>query len=761
MSGARETLSKAVVLACVTQAHRHGRDCQVVAFSTERQVMESGIITADTYGIQRLLDFLSHSFGGGTDVTGALKFAILSLGDLENRDDLMSSADILLVTDGEIPDPPVPTSVMESLDRLKLKKGVEVHGLLVGKSESKPLARLCTCTHNFLANHFGLVATGNFGPMPESRNKPSRRMSTALFAAKQSLYDKDEAMRPGKSEKKGEKDRTEDKDDGSGENSSSGIFTSAMDASFPEMVERSVNMVREAAKGLVKENQWNSQDLQKERKEATSWQHHKRLSTAVARVEDGLVERAEDARLVVLAMIASEHILLLGSPGTAKSVLGLRLAELCDGLFFQRLLTRFTMPEELFGPLSLRSLEQDEYRRVTAGFLPTADVAFLDEIFKANSAILNTLLTILNERKFDNAGIRESCPIRCVVGASNELPENDELVALFDRFLIRKEVKPVSDDGVLKLLSMKNPGKCTHTENGINHSSNGTASIMNLDDIINSLSVTADNVVMDEEACELMRDMRTFLREKLNVEISDRRLVKTTRLLKIVAASDGRQKVDMIDFLITQHCFWNRPEQRVAIREWLWENLTPLDRDGGTSVGQLRFLLNNLRQEIVEVLRKTNGEIDTSQGARAQDIAVIDSLADETRRVIDIIQEQHAQLARHLTLVSSDDFTWVDRDDVKAMQQLLLPRGDALWPGIQQLYENAYALSLAISNSTLSPSNEVRLAVIEALWDDDADAERPFTEDELEISMREAKAKYNLETFRRWKRAKKKAEKEK
>jgi hypothetical protein len=308
---------------------------------------------------------------------------------------------------------------------------------------------------------------------------------------------------------------------------------------------------------------------------------------------------------------------------------------------------------------------------------------------------------------------------------------------------------------------MKNPGKCTHTENGINHSSNGTASIMNLDDIINSLSVTADNVVMDEEACELMRDMRTFLREKLNVEISDRRLVKTTRLLKIVAASDGRQKVDMIDFLITQHCFWNRPEQRVAIREWLWENLTPLDRDGGTSVGQLRFLLNNLRQEIVEVLRKTNGEIDPSQGARAQDIAVIDSLADETRRVIDIIQEQHAQLARHLTLVSSDDFTWVDRDDVKAMQQLLLPRGDALWPGIQQLYENAYALSLAISNGTLSPSNEVRLAVIEALWDDDADAERPFTEDELEISMREAKAKYNLETFRRWKRAKKKAEKEK
>ncbi|KAL3916867.1 MAG: hypothetical protein SGILL_004983, partial [Bacillariaceae sp.] len=123
MSAARETLSKAVVLSCVTQAHKQGRNCQVVAFSTKRQVMESGVITADTGGIQRLLSFLSHSFGGGTDVTGALKFAISSLDEMENCDDIMSGADILLVTDGEIPNPPVPETIMNSLDRLKLKKG--------------------------------------------------------------------------------------------------------------------------------------------------------------------------------------------------------------------------------------------------------------------------------------------------------------------------------------------------------------------------------------------------------------------------------------------------------------------------------------------------------------------------------------------------------------------------------------------------------------------------------------------------------------
>ena len=121
-------------------------------------------------------------------------------------------------------------------------------------------------------------------------------------------------------------------------------------------------------------------------------------------------------------MVSQEHILFIGPPGTSKSEIGRRLSQLCGGPFFQRLFTRFTTPEEIFGPLSLRALEADEYRRCIDGFLPMATVAFLDEIFKANSAILNTLLTILNERKFDNgAGSRVDCPLKCVIGASNEV----------------------------------------------------------------------------------------------------------------------------------------------------------------------------------------------------------------------------------------------------------------------------------------------------------------------------------------------------
>ena len=444
---------------------------------------------------------------------------------------------------------------------------------------------------------------------------------------------------------------------------------------------------------------------------------------------------------------------------TGKSVLGLRLAKLCDGTFFQRLLTRFTTPEELFGPLSLKSLENDEYRRVTSGFLPTADIAFLDEIFKANSAILNTLLTILNERKFDNGGSREPCPMRCVVGASNELPDSDELVALYDRFLIRKEVVPVTDEGVMELLSMSNPGESSCETN-----SNGDCEIPLVDDldgIIESLSLASDSILMDVDACELMRDMRAFLRENHDIEISDRRLVKAARLLKISAASDGRQKVDTLDFLLLQHCFWNEPSERVAIREWLWDNLTPSDRGTDVTSNQIRFLLDNLRKETLSVLRKTNGCIDDKVGAKPGDIAALNVFREESERIATIASQKLDALARHMELVrTSEDFTWIEPDDASAIQQLLLPRAELLWPQMKKVAEDAKALRMAISpENSLVLSNELRGDVIELLWEDGSTSERDFTEDELQISMREAKSKYDLETFRRWKRAKKKYDK--
>jgi len=161
----------------------------------------------------------------------------------------------------------------------------------------------------------------------------------------------------------------------------------------------------------------------------------------------GLIEREQHCSLMLLSLLCGEHSLLLGPPGVAKSQLCARITSLIskDEKMFQRLLTKFTLPEELFGPLSIQDLKLDRHHRITSGYLPEARVAFLDEIFKANSAILNSMLTILNERKFDNGTSRKDIPLLIAVAASNEYPANTgELQALYDRFLFRMWVDPVT-----------------------------------------------------------------------------------------------------------------------------------------------------------------------------------------------------------------------------------------------------------------------------------------------------------------------------
>src|SRR6185369_5017235 len=178
-----------------------------------------------------------------------------------------------------------------------------------------------------------------------------------------------------------------------------------------------------------------------------------RLAAMLDALETGLVERRLAVRLSLLAALAGEHTLLVGPPGTAKSALARRLhLAFAEARYFERLLTRFSVPEELFGPLSIRALEEDRYERHTAGFLPDAAIAFIDEVFKANSAILNALLTLLNEREFDNGAGRQRCPLISAIGATNEVPEDEVAEAFFDRFLTRIPVAPVSPAAFTALL---------------------------------------------------------------------------------------------------------------------------------------------------------------------------------------------------------------------------------------------------------------------------------------------------------------------
>ena len=277
---------------------------------------------------------------------------------------------------------------------------------------------------------------------------------------------------------------------------------------------------------------------------------------------EGLVERDEPVRLALLAVLAGEHVLLLGDPGTAKSMVARRLHHaFASGGYFERLLTRFTVPEELFGPLSIQGLEQDRYERVVAGYLPSATVAFLDEVFKANSAILNALLTLLNERLFDNGTRRMVTPLAAVVGASNELPKGEDLSALYDRFLIRLQVAPVSKEGFRALLKLR----------GATEPSIAEGLALSPADL-EAVRVGAERVDVPGDVEALLADLREWCAaEKLRV--SDRRWRKVVKLLQVAAFTNGRTAVSIWDLWLLQHCVWDKPEDRAKVFEWYSERV--------------------------------------------------------------------------------------------------------------------------------------------------------------------------------------------
>jgi len=282
----------------------------------------------------------------------------------------------------------------------------------------------------------------------------------------------------------------------------------------------------------------------------------------------GIHERDQALSLGLLALLAGESLFLLGPPGTAKSLVARRLkAALSGARAFEYLMGRFSTPEEIFGPLSIAGLrDRDVFERRTAGYLPEADIAFLDEVWRASPPIQNTLLTILNEKRFRNGDHEVKVPLKLLVAASNRAPAGEENAeAFWDRFVVRLEVGPLAtEEGFRGLV----------TETSDLYRPRIPAADALKPEEWEALQVGIDLVEVGDEVVGALATLRKALAEDPNpVTVSDRRWKKAARLLRACAVAHGRAYVDGQDLGILEHVLWDRPDQRPRIASLLVRTL--------------------------------------------------------------------------------------------------------------------------------------------------------------------------------------------
>src|SRR5581483_4137901 len=338
------------------------------------------------------------------------------------------------------------------------------------------------------------------------------------------------------------------------------------------------------------------------------------------------LERSDLIDGALAALLSSHHLLIIGPPGTAKSMLADELCRRIEGAnYFQWLPTRFTTPEDIFGAVSLKALEQDDYRRVTAAKLPEAHIAFLEEIFKANSSILNAILTLINERLFHNGKERVQVPLLTLFGASNELPEEEELTALYDRFLLRFVVGYIAEDfRFLRMLeSQKTPERTSLTLPELNE-----------------LQRQVRDVALPSHVFRSIADIRRELNKK-NIQASDRRYRQSLALLPACAFLEGETAVYEKHLCFLEHVLWRDPAEQEQVR------------------ATIRELLLGYEEEITELLYESREIRDSAlQSGRTSDerARALIELHTKLRNIltkVDQIMEKAQRMGRPLERVQT------------------------------------------------------------------------------------------------------------
>lgn len=297
-----------------------------------------------------------------------------------------------------------------------------------------------------------------------------------------------------------------------------------------------------------------------------------RLRTLLAQLSAGIVAREPALKIALLTLLAGENIVLIGPPGTGKSMVSRRVADALgagDGAYFEYLLTKFSTPEEIFGPLSLAALKNDRFERRTEGYLPSVRVAFLDEIFKASSSILNALLTILNERIYHNGPRADKVPLRALIAASNELPTGQsELAALYDRFLVRHFVGYVDKGERRNLFNAITTAATTSASQAIEPLT--AAELTAIDTAARAVTLPAPIV---QALTDIWAAHEATFSENRDEHLSDRRMTKVLHLLRVSAATNGRSEVDLSDLMLLHHCLWNHDANREAVHKLITDTL--------------------------------------------------------------------------------------------------------------------------------------------------------------------------------------------
>lgn len=290
-----------------------------------------------------------------------------------------------------------------------------------------------------------------------------------------------------------------------------------------------------------------------------------RLGRILSRLDRSFLERQGVTRGALLGLLAGQHVLLLGPPGTAKSLLARSLCGVfADARYFEYLLSRFTQPDELFGPVSIPGLKDEDYRRLTDGFLPSAEVGFLDEIFKANSAILNALLTLMNERVFHHGRHRDGAPLIALIGASNEIPDAESgLDALYDRFLVRLMAPPLREaspflqvvTGELERFSLDDSDRIALGE-------------------LRAWRAASARVRATPEAKRALVEIWRGA-AAAELQVSDRRWRQAWSLLQMAVWTDGRDEITRADLGLLADVLAPGPDQQAVVQELLQSNLSP------------------------------------------------------------------------------------------------------------------------------------------------------------------------------------------